>query len=537
MSKRLYSQFSTLVLLSLSLGIIFLATGVGFSADTYSIPQTAEVTLAWDPNDPAPDGYRIYQRMEGNSYNYSEPSWTGPGNTGTVYNLKLDTTYYFVVRAFDGELESSDSEEVYFETPPPKPVTYSITASAGGNGTISPQGTITTAEGTDQTFTITPDTGCQTADVKVDGVSQGAIFSYTFSDISTNHKIDVTFTTDSNQNPDPDPDTGNGTGEELPLDSTTDDNLIVIDDGQNGTSAMGRWSISGAGDPYGSRSLYSKQVGATYSFESALTGSYEVSIWWSSYASRCTSVPVKIYDGADLLETVYVNQQENGGQWNFLDLYEFTGQARIEVVVEDSACSTSVDAVEFAKTTDIPEIIDDGQNGTSAMGRWSISGAGDPYGSQSLYSKQVGATYSFESALTGSYEVSIWWSSYASRCTSVPVKIYDGADLLETVYVNQQENGGQWNFLDLYEFTGQARIEVVVEDSACSTSVDAVEFAKTTDILEIIDDGQNGTSAMGRWSISGAGDPYGSQSLYSKQVGATYSFESALTPKQASIEL
>jgi hypothetical protein len=134
MSKRLYSQFSTLVLLSLSLGIIFLATSVGFSADTYSIPQTAEVTLAWDPNDPAPDGYRIYQRSEGNSYNYSEPSWTGPGTTGTVYNLDWDTTYYFVVRAFDGELESSDSEEVYFETPPPKPVTYSITASAGGNG-------------------------------------------------------------------------------------------------------------------------------------------------------------------------------------------------------------------------------------------------------------------------------------------------------------------------------------------------------------------------------------------------------------------
>jgi hypothetical protein len=63
MSKRLYSQFSTLVLLSLSLGIIFLAAGVGFSADTYSIPQTAEVTLAWDPNDPAPDGYRIFQRI------------------------------------------------------------------------------------------------------------------------------------------------------------------------------------------------------------------------------------------------------------------------------------------------------------------------------------------------------------------------------------------------------------------------------------------------------------------------------------------
>jgi hypothetical protein len=95
MSKRLYSQFNTLVLLSLTLGIIYFdRQRVGFSADTYSIPQTTEVTLAWDPNDPAPDGYRIFQRMEGQSYDYSQSCWSGPGNTGTVYNLKLDTTYF-----------------------------------------------------------------------------------------------------------------------------------------------------------------------------------------------------------------------------------------------------------------------------------------------------------------------------------------------------------------------------------------------------------------------------------------------------------
>jgi hypothetical protein len=133
MSKRLYSQFNTLVLLSLTLGIIFLATSVGFSADTYSIPQTAEVTLAWDPNDPAPDGYRIYQRSEGNSYNYSEPSWTGPGTTGTVYNLDGTPLITSSCGPLTANWKVAISEEVYFETPPPKPVTYSITASAGGN--------------------------------------------------------------------------------------------------------------------------------------------------------------------------------------------------------------------------------------------------------------------------------------------------------------------------------------------------------------------------------------------------------------------
>ena len=59
----------------------------------------------------------------------------------------------------------------------------------------------------------------------------------------------------------------------------------------------------------------------------------------------------------------------------------------------------------------------------------------------------------------------------------MPVEIYDGADLLETVYVNQQEDGGQWNFIGLYDFTGQARVVVVVEESDCSTSVDAIQYS------------------------------------------------------------
>jgi hypothetical protein len=58
------------------------------------------------------------------------------------------------------------------------------------------------------------------------------------------------------------------------------------------------------------------------------------------------------------------------------------------------------------------------------------------------------------------------------------VEVYDGDHLLETVYVNQQENGGVWNFLGQYEFTGQARVVVVVEDSDCSTSADAIRYSE-----------------------------------------------------------
>ena len=50
---------------------------------------------------------------------------------------------------------------------------YTITASAGANGTISPSGAVTVSYGASQSFTITPNSGYHVADVKVDGVSQG----------------------------------------------------------------------------------------------------------------------------------------------------------------------------------------------------------------------------------------------------------------------------------------------------------------------------------------------------------------------------
>ena len=52
---------------------------------------------------------------------------------------------------------------------------------------------------------------------------------------------------------------------------------IVIDDGDPGTAAAGNWQVSGGADPYGTGSLYSKQVGATYGYTAALApGTYEV---------------------------------------------------------------------------------------------------------------------------------------------------------------------------------------------------------------------------------------------------------------------
>ena len=70
---------------------------------------------------------------------------------------------------------------------------YTIAASAGANGTITPSGDVPVNYGGSQTFTITPTTGYHVADVLVDGVSVGAVTSHTISNVTANHTIVASF--------------------------------------------------------------------------------------------------------------------------------------------------------------------------------------------------------------------------------------------------------------------------------------------------------------------------------------------------------
>ena len=70
---------------------------------------------------------------------------------------------------------------------------YTIKATAGTGGSISPSGNVSVREGRDRTFTITPDKGYAVANVKIDGKSIGAVKSYTFENVRRNHAIEVIF--------------------------------------------------------------------------------------------------------------------------------------------------------------------------------------------------------------------------------------------------------------------------------------------------------------------------------------------------------
>jgi hypothetical protein len=108
---------------------------------SYASPAHAiQVSLAWDP--PAtgtPDGYRVFYRLQEQSYDYSNPDWQGSDTTCTISNLR-DITTYFVVRAYNAVGESGDSNEAIYQpaaTPTPaisrSPASLSASCNQGSN--------------------------------------------------------------------------------------------------------------------------------------------------------------------------------------------------------------------------------------------------------------------------------------------------------------------------------------------------------------------------------------------------------------------
>lgn len=76
---------------------------------------------------------------------------------------------------------------------PTQPTTFTITASAGQGGSITPSGAVSVAKGGSQTFTIKPSDNYEIEDVKVDNQSVGKKTEYTFENVTKAHTIAATF--------------------------------------------------------------------------------------------------------------------------------------------------------------------------------------------------------------------------------------------------------------------------------------------------------------------------------------------------------
>ena len=75
----------------------------------------------------------------------------------------------------------------------PDITTYTITATAGSGGGISPEGNVSVYQGSNKTFTMTPNSGYSVSELRVDGDGKNIATSYLFSNVGSNHTIEVNF--------------------------------------------------------------------------------------------------------------------------------------------------------------------------------------------------------------------------------------------------------------------------------------------------------------------------------------------------------
>jgi hypothetical protein len=116
----------------------------------------------------------------------------GVPNTGTyawtVAGLPSATARVRVVAHDGGGNVGADSSHANFTI-----AGWTITASAGANGAVTPAGAAGVADGATPSYAITPSAGFQVADVLVNGGSVGAVTNYTFAPVHANQTLSATF--------------------------------------------------------------------------------------------------------------------------------------------------------------------------------------------------------------------------------------------------------------------------------------------------------------------------------------------------------
>lgn len=122
-------------------------------------------------------------------------------DSGTaIFSITLDTGYHVLDVGVDGVSQGALEVYTFTNVTADHTITaafainaYTITPTAGANGSITPGAPQTVSYSGTAVFTITPDMGYHVLEVGVDGVTQGALGGYTFTNVMANHTITAAF--------------------------------------------------------------------------------------------------------------------------------------------------------------------------------------------------------------------------------------------------------------------------------------------------------------------------------------------------------
>ena len=199
-------------------------------------------------------------------------------------------------------------------------------------------------------------------------------------------------------------------------------------------SYVGSWPLSTSVSNYYETNYQFNAAGtgsdtATWTSNITTTASYDVYAYWTAAPNRASDAKYTINHTSGN-NTVTVNQKQNGGQWNLLGTY--TLDTASTVVLSDDA------------------------NGYVIADGITILPAGTP---PNPTTQSETATWQLNAPSTASYDVYAHWTAHANRASDAKYTINHTAGN-DTVTVNQQQNGGQWNLLGTYTLNSSSTVDL-----------------------------------------------------------------------------
>lgn len=306
---------------------------------------------------------------------------TNAGNWSVLGQFTFSAGTGGYIRVLDNIPETSgvaiaDGIKLVFVSPPPAPVISGVTNSVGDTNVgiawttdISSDTAVDYGPTTNYGATVSNSASVTSHASILTGLTPSTAYHYRVKSkgATTLQSVagDFTFTT----NP-------QGVVSDLILDNTS---AIVVGTWSTGTSSP---------DKYGLDYRFASQgAGANYLQYIPLipeVGPYQVFAWYPQGTNRTTNAPYVIHFNSGL-QTVYVNQQTNGGQWNLLGKYIFTagtnGDVKITDGFPDAGKVVIADAVKFVYATPTaPQI----NQFTLSGGQFQLTMSGDPGGNYVL---------------------------------------------------------------------------------------------------------------------------------------------------------
>lgn len=214
-------------------------------------------------------------------------------------------------------------------------------------------------------------------------------------------------------------------------------------------------------------------------------------MWWAEWTSRSNNVPITIQSATGSIE-LYVNQQENGGQWNYIGKFQLDAAEGGTIMLNATDAYPANYCADAVKFVHLPgeKVVDNLSSDFSTEGDWASS---------TFYSGYYGSDYSWTSAGTstksatwtldisaGIYQMLASWTAGPNRGSNATYVFYNNGIELNTVSKDQTVRFAQFTPLGIHEMEG-GTLEVSLNAvESGSVSADALEIMPCCETLPCV---------------------------------------------------